>query len=105
MILAQLVRTVAYSGAGSALWALLPIIGQRQLGLGADGLRTADGLPRDGRGRCRAGDRRGCAERGARTAGARRAASSSPVMNDRGLRTRAGSSTSRWSPAAARGWR
>ena len=36
-ILAQLVRTVAYSGAGSALWALLPIIGQRQLGLGAAG--------------------------------------------------------------------
>jgi len=37
MILSQLVRTVAYSGSGSALWALLPIIGQRQLGLGADG--------------------------------------------------------------------
>ena len=37
LILAQLVRTVAYSGAGSALWALLPIIGQRQLGLGAAG--------------------------------------------------------------------
>jgi len=37
IILAQLVRTVAYSGAGSALWALLPIIGQRQLGLGAEG--------------------------------------------------------------------
>lgn len=37
MILAQLVRTMAYSGAGSALWALLPIIGQRQLGLGAAG--------------------------------------------------------------------
>lgn len=36
-ILAQLVRTVAYSGAGSALWALLPIIGQRQLGMGAEG--------------------------------------------------------------------
>jgi hypothetical protein len=30
-VLAQLVRTVAYSGAGSALWALLPVIGQRQL--------------------------------------------------------------------------
>ena len=37
MILAQLVRTVAFSGAGSALWALLPVIGQRQLGLGAQG--------------------------------------------------------------------
>ena len=36
-ILAQLVRTVAYSAAGSALWALLPVIGQRQLGLGAAG--------------------------------------------------------------------
>ena len=28
---------MAYSGAGSALWALLPVIGQRQLGLGAAG--------------------------------------------------------------------
>ena len=28
---------VAYSAAGSALWALLPVIGQRQLGLGAAG--------------------------------------------------------------------
>jgi len=37
-VLAQLVRTVAYSGAGSALWALLPVIGQRQLGLGAAGV-------------------------------------------------------------------
>jgi len=36
-LLAQLVRVVAYSGAGSALWALLPIIAQRQLGLGATG--------------------------------------------------------------------
>jgi len=36
-ILAQLVRTMAYSAAGSALWALLPVIGQRQLGLGAAG--------------------------------------------------------------------
>jgi len=36
-VLAQLVRTVAYSGAGSALWALLPVIGQKQLGLGAAG--------------------------------------------------------------------
>jgi MFS family permease len=37
IILAQLLRTMAYSGAGSALWALLPVIGQRQLGLGAAG--------------------------------------------------------------------
>ena len=37
-VLAQLVRTVAYSGCGSALWALVPIIGQRQLGLGAAGV-------------------------------------------------------------------
>jgi MFS family permease len=37
IILAQLVRTSAYSATGSALWALLPIIGQRQLGLGAAG--------------------------------------------------------------------
>ncbi|HEX6707764.1 MAG TPA: MFS transporter [Albitalea sp.] len=37
MILAQLVRTIAFGGAGSALWALLPVIGQRQLGLGATG--------------------------------------------------------------------
>ena len=37
IILAQLVRTMAYGGAGSALWALLPVIGQRQLGLGATG--------------------------------------------------------------------
>ena len=37
-ILAQLVRTVAYSACGSALWALLPVIGQRQLGLGAAGV-------------------------------------------------------------------
>ncbi len=36
-VLAQLIRTMAYSGAGSALWALLPVIGQRQLGLGAAG--------------------------------------------------------------------
>ncbi len=34
---AQLVRTVAFSGIGSALWALLPVIAQRQLGLGAAG--------------------------------------------------------------------
>ncbi len=37
IILAQLVHTVACSGAGSALSALLPMIGQRQLGLGAAG--------------------------------------------------------------------
>lgn len=36
-VFAQLVRTVAYSGTGSALWALLPVLGQRQLGLGAEG--------------------------------------------------------------------
>ena len=36
-VLAQLVRTGAYSAAGSALWALLPVIGQRNLGLGAAG--------------------------------------------------------------------
>ncbi len=37
-VLAQLVRVAAYSGSGSALWALLPVIGQRQLGLGAAGV-------------------------------------------------------------------
>ena len=37
LVLAQLVRTMAYSAAGSALWALLPVIGQQQLGLGAAG--------------------------------------------------------------------
>ena len=36
-ILAQLVRTAAYGAAGSALWALLPVIGQQRLGLGAQG--------------------------------------------------------------------
>ncbi|MFS2098872.1 MFS transporter [Variovorax sp. Varisp85] len=36
-IFAQLVRTVAYSGLGSALWALLPVIAQQRLGLGAAG--------------------------------------------------------------------
>jgi MFS family permease len=36
-VLAQLVRTAAYSATGSALWALLPVIAQRQLGLGAAG--------------------------------------------------------------------
>ncbi len=37
MILAQLVRVMAFSAAGSALWALLPVIAQRQLGTGAQG--------------------------------------------------------------------
>ncbi|MCW5654266.1 MFS transporter [Hydrogenophaga sp.] len=37
IILAQLVRVMAYSAAGSALWALLPVIAQRQLGAGAEG--------------------------------------------------------------------
>ena len=37
IVLAQLLRTVAYSASGSALWALLPVIGQRQLGFGAAG--------------------------------------------------------------------
>jgi MFS family permease len=37
MILAQLVRAMAFSSAGSALWALLPVIAQRQLGAGAEG--------------------------------------------------------------------
>ena len=36
-LLAQLLRTGAYGGAGSALWALLPVIGQQKLGLGATG--------------------------------------------------------------------
>ena len=36
MILAQLVRVMAFSAAGSALWALLPVIA-RQLGTGAQG--------------------------------------------------------------------
>lgn len=36
-VLAQLVRTVAYAGAGSGLWALLPMIGQQKLGMGAAG--------------------------------------------------------------------
>ena len=40
-ILAQLVRTAAYSAAGSALWALLPVIGQQRLGLGAAALGRA----------------------------------------------------------------
>ncbi|MFN7857100.1 MAG: MFS transporter, partial [Acidovorax sp.] len=37
LILAQLVRVMAFSAAGSALWALLPVIAQRQLGSGAQG--------------------------------------------------------------------
>ncbi|MBA2961132.1 MULTISPECIES: MFS transporter [Ramlibacter] len=37
IILAQLLRTVAYSGAGSALWALLPAIAAQHLQLGAAG--------------------------------------------------------------------
>ena len=37
MILAQLVRVMAFSATGSALWALLPVIAQRQLGTGAQG--------------------------------------------------------------------
>ena len=36
-VLAQLVRTTAFAVSGSALWALLPVIGQQQLGLGAAG--------------------------------------------------------------------
>jgi MFS family permease len=36
-VLSQLLRAGAYCAAGSALWALLPVIGQRQLGLGAAG--------------------------------------------------------------------
>ena len=36
-VLSQLVRAAAYSASGSALWALLPGIGQQQLGLGAAG--------------------------------------------------------------------
>lgn len=37
IVFAQLIRTVAYSGAGSALWALLPAIASQQLELGAAG--------------------------------------------------------------------
>ncbi len=36
-VLSQLVRTTAFAAAGSALWALLPVIGQKQLGLNAAG--------------------------------------------------------------------
>ncbi|MFO1326568.1 MAG: MFS transporter [Rubrivivax sp.] len=42
-VLAQLVRTGAYGGAGSALWALLPVLAQQQLGLGAAGYGTLIG--------------------------------------------------------------
>jgi MFS family permease len=37
IILAQLLRTIAYAGAGSALWGLLPAIAAQQLGMGAPG--------------------------------------------------------------------
>lgn len=37
LILAQLLRTVAYAGAGSALWGLLPAIAAQQLKMGATG--------------------------------------------------------------------
>ncbi len=37
ILLSQLVRTAAYGGAGSALWALLPAIGAQRLGTGASG--------------------------------------------------------------------
>lgn len=37
IIFAQLVRVMAFGAAGSALWALLPVIAQRQLGAGAQG--------------------------------------------------------------------
>ncbi len=37
IIFAQLLRTVAYSGTGAALWALLPAIASQRLGLGATG--------------------------------------------------------------------
>jgi MFS family permease len=36
-VFAQLLRITAYSAAGSALWALLPVIGQKRIGLGASG--------------------------------------------------------------------
>lgn len=37
LILAQLLRTIAYAGTGAALWALLPTIAAQQLKLGATG--------------------------------------------------------------------
>lgn len=36
-LLGQVLRNTAYTGAGSALWALLPAVAQQQLGLGAAG--------------------------------------------------------------------
>jgi MFS family permease len=36
-MLGQVLRNTAYTGAGSALWALLPAVAQQQLGLGAAG--------------------------------------------------------------------
>jgi MFS family permease len=36
-MLAQLLRTATFGGTGSALWALLPVIGLQNLGLGAEG--------------------------------------------------------------------
>ncbi len=36
-VFAQLARTTAYTAAGSALWALLPVVAQQRLGLGAAG--------------------------------------------------------------------
>ena len=36
-IIAQLVRTAAYAGIGSGLWALLPVVAQQRLGMGAGG--------------------------------------------------------------------
>lgn len=36
-VFAQMVRTLAYAAAGSALWALLPVIAARQLGMGSTG--------------------------------------------------------------------
>jgi MFS family permease len=37
IVLAQLIRTAAFGAAGSALWALLPAVAQKQLGMGATG--------------------------------------------------------------------
>jgi MFS family permease len=36
-IIAQLVRTTAFAGIGSGLWALLPVVAQQRLGMGAGG--------------------------------------------------------------------
>ncbi len=57
-VLAQLVRTVAYSGAGSALWALLPVVGPAATRAWGRWLRSADGLHGRRRGRGRPPDRR-----------------------------------------------